>query len=677
MDVVCRKRQRGECGSQLADHLARCDCAACLQHMLADLRMAINPRDAATALCFVQPVAQVLVAAWCARSPPVLYAAASALVAMTTRDPACKAAVAAHADVQQLCRHMVAGARVDDATGRVVLPLATAARTLFGDACALGSPWSPGTWTQAEPFVAWGLLLGPPRAAADDHAAPLAAVLALMAALAAKCGPALVVTADVAAALPCLLGASSPGVVLGAALLAKQAPPGRFGAEASAPVVAALRAPGRSSVATALLLRWAVAVCGAGAAARDALLAAGVLPVLRAGLQSLDLNVFTQAVELTGAMVARPATPGVLQPAVEEHRLHVVLAQRLLASGHPHGFRALHTLLDYSSAAKAEVADWAIGAEGALLCARVQDPRLRCAVLGLLVNLCDNEPSRWQRLFDTPEMLGELHGIVVAGPADAAAWVGLMVTRATACCMALGPRFASQGMLDSLTRSVHEMDETLLALPCVSEGLRAVHTAVLAAWAIMAVLPERDRMAAAKAAAFHDQVVALVEVHASVTPSSVLSSAVAVLKTAMSADAALRRRLALRTSLSDALFLFSSPCCGADSSLQRNALEALAELNPQWLNPAIQRQAKRDAILRLALVEGKPADDACAVCTEGCSSRLRPCSHVFHADCLLQWWEKSNGFTCPMCRENVQAGLVRRTVYFYTAPAPAPAPLSH
>lgn len=44
--------------------------------------------------------------------------------------------------------------------------------------------------------------------------------------------------------------------------------------------------------------------------------------------------------------------------------------------------------------------------------------------------------------------------------------------------------------------------------------------------------------------------------------------------------------------------------------------------------------------------------DTCAVCLEkNCNTMLLPCSHQFHADCIIQWTERQ--FSCPMCRTEI------------------------
>lgn len=44
--------------------------------------------------------------------------------------------------------------------------------------------------------------------------------------------------------------------------------------------------------------------------------------------------------------------------------------------------------------------------------------------------------------------------------------------------------------------------------------------------------------------------------------------------------------------------------------------------------------------------------DQCAVCLEKkCNTMLLPCSHQFHADCIIQWTERQ--FSCPLCRSEI------------------------
>lgn len=44
--------------------------------------------------------------------------------------------------------------------------------------------------------------------------------------------------------------------------------------------------------------------------------------------------------------------------------------------------------------------------------------------------------------------------------------------------------------------------------------------------------------------------------------------------------------------------------------------------------------------------------DTCSVCLEkNCNTMLLPCSHKFHANCIIQWTERQ--FSCPMCRTEI------------------------
>lgn len=46
------------------------------------------------------------------------------------------------------------------------------------------------------------------------------------------------------------------------------------------------------------------------------------------------------------------------------------------------------------------------------------------------------------------------------------------------------------------------------------------------------------------------------------------------------------------------------------------------------------------------------SSDQCAVCLEKrCNTLLLPCSHQFHARCIIQWTERQ--FSCPLCRSEI------------------------
>ena len=42
----------------------------------------------------------------------------------------------------------------------------------------------------------------------------------------------------------------------------------------------------------------------------------------------------------------------------------------------------------------------------------------------------------------------------------------------------------------------------------------------------------------------------------------------------------------------------------------------------------------------------------CPICFEEFDNEIAilPCSHYFHEECLIKWWNKSNKFECPICR---------------------------
>lgn len=45
-------------------------------------------------------------------------------------------------------------------------------------------------------------------------------------------------------------------------------------------------------------------------------------------------------------------------------------------------------------------------------------------------------------------------------------------------------------------------------------------------------------------------------------------------------------------------------------------------------------------------------NNTCSVCLEKeCNTMLLPCSHQFHAECIIKWTERQ--FSCPMCRSEI------------------------
>lgn len=47
----------------------------------------------------------------------------------------------------------------------------------------------------------------------------------------------------------------------------------------------------------------------------------------------------------------------------------------------------------------------------------------------------------------------------------------------------------------------------------------------------------------------------------------------------------------------------------------------------------------------------------CFICLENCKERknlkLLPCSHCFHPQCIIQWFQKNKDTTCPVCKQNI------------------------
>merc|ERR1719235_1888663 len=63
------------------------------------------------------------------------------------------------------------------------------------------------------------------------------------------------------------------------------------------------------------------------------------------------------------------------------------------------------------------------------------------------------------------------------------------------------------------------------------------------------------------------------------------------------------------------------------------------------------------------------AAERCAVCLspieEGESSRQLQCAHIFHADCVLSWWQhaKKDVLECPLCRHEQKMDLSQDNEY--------------
>jgi len=76
--------------------------------------------------------------------------------------------------------------------------------------------------------------------------------------------------------------------------------------------------------------------------------------------------------------------------------------------------------------------------------------------------------------------------------------------------------------------------------------------------------------------------------------------------------------------------------------------------------------------------------ETCSVCLEKrCNTMLLPCSHQFHAECIIQWTERQ--FSCPMCRSEIshfvplrnmksqqEADFVKLWENHYMTPSPRP-----
>mmetsp|Transcript_5989 Transcript_5989/g.14324 ORF Transcript_5989/g.14324 Transcript_5989/m.14324 type:complete len:117 (+) Transcript_5989:73-423(+) len=64
---------------------------------------------------------------------------------------------------------------------------------------------------------------------------------------------------------------------------------------------------------------------------------------------------------------------------------------------------------------------------------------------------------------------------------------------------------------------------------------------------------------------------------------------------------------------------------------------------------------RRAAVHVAALAEINASGRECCICLNtdaGVATTMRAlsCSHSFHEECLLKWWQTSSGLSCPVCR---------------------------
>jgi len=79
----------------------------------------------------------------------------------------------------------------------------------------------------------------------------------------------------------------------------------------------------------------------------------------------------------------------------------------------------------------------------------------------------------------------------------------------------------------------------------------------------------------------------------------------------------------------------------------KNTLRGPTSDNGSW-------NSASDSSIELKADYGCKAVDCntCSVCLEKrCNTMLLPCSHQFHAECIIQWTERQ--FSCPMCRTEI------------------------
>lgn len=80
-------------------------------------------------------------------------------------------------------------------------------------------------------------------------------------------------------------------------------------------------------------------------------------------------------------------------------------------------------------------------------------------------------------------------------------------------------------------------------------------------------------------------------------------------------------------------------------------LQELAESDPGRRGPPPASRASVDALENVK-VSGKDTAGQCAVCKDefeaGKYAKRMPCTHMYHADCILPWLAQHN--SCPVCR---------------------------
>jgi len=117
----------------------------------------------------------------------------------------------------------------------------------------------------------------------------------------------------------------------------------------------------------------------------------------------------------------------------------------------------------------------------------------------------------------------------------------------------------------------------------------------------------------------------------------------------------------------------------------KNTLRGPTSDNGSW-------NSASDSSIELKADYGCKAVDCntCSVCLEKrCNTMLLPCSHQFHAECIIQWTERQ--FSCPMCRTEISHFVPLRNMkstqeadfvklwenHYMTPPLPKRANFSH
>jgi hypothetical protein len=80
----------------------------------------------------------------------------------------------------------------------------------------------------------------------------------------------------------------------------------------------------------------------------------------------------------------------------------------------------------------------------------------------------------------------------------------------------------------------------------------------------------------------------------------------------------------------------------------------------------IRKKASEEFISKLKPPETLTDECSCGICQDDVTEEERetllelPCKHVYHKDCILPWFEKSN--TCPICRSEFEAKEIHPSI---------------